>query len=346
MTPSRSAHGHTCERVEVEQVHRRLGDQRAGEQLRRPAGRDTRQLGPLGEPSSRRASACHSARSSRCSDRGDVGAVGGRRRAGEPGQRRNVLRGRHRARPAYRPARRTVAARRPSSIADVLAQRLDVVLVRRVARQPVAGQPAGAQRQRHRDVRLLVDARPRSPASRRRCRAPAAARTTSRTSAAPRGTSAGPRPRRTAPPGPRRSRRAPGQHLLGRWAPRGAPRWRTPAGPRCPGPRRPRALRRTTSTSASAPAASMLPSSVRCSASRSSVLSSTPAAAARRGARPPRAGGRCWTDVEHAEPHDTSRVRTTGRQVLGRISARPGVVVDGTARRSPRVGCRRARGSS
>ncbi len=56
--------------------------------------------------------------------------------------------------------------------------------------EPLPGEPAGAQRQRHRQVRRPRRCRPRSPASRRRCRAPAAARPTSRTSAGRPGRSA------------------------------------------------------------------------------------------------------------------------------------------------------------
>ena len=47
MTPSRSAHGQMSSSVDAEQVHRRLRDHRAGQQLPGPAGRDARQRGAL-----------------------------------------------------------------------------------------------------------------------------------------------------------------------------------------------------------------------------------------------------------------------------------------------------------
>ena len=45
MMPSRSAHGQTCTSRRSNSVHRRLGHDGAGEQLRGPAGRDAGQLG-------------------------------------------------------------------------------------------------------------------------------------------------------------------------------------------------------------------------------------------------------------------------------------------------------------
>ena len=98
---------------------------------------------------------------------------------------------------------------------------------------------------------------------------------------------------RPAEPPPDREERQPrlvrpGQHLqvdagLGRGprrapprrsVPRAAPRWRRPAGPRCPGPRRPPARRRTAlDQRVDARRRRCCPSSVRCSARRSSVLS-------------------------------------------------------------------------
>ena len=196
-----------------------------------------------------------------------------RRPAGRPGRRRRAARSSRAAygpseegaAPATRASERSVLdvpttrsgvpvlttprTHGPDLDPDVPAQRADVVGAGRVARQVLAGEPAGAQRQAQRGVRHLVHARPRSPASRRRCRAPAGARWTSRTSGVRRGRSAGPRPGRTAPAAARRCwpgcRPAPPR----RWGPRGSRWWRRRARPGRPGPRR-SAARRTMSTRA------------------------------------------------------------------------------------------------
>ena len=155
----------------------------------------------------------------------------------------------------------------------------------------------GAERQRHRDVRRPRRCRPRSPASRHRCRAPAAARPTSRTSGARRGTScrASSSPESTCSstpvsvahpaPAPRPSswRRVP-------------PTWRTPAGrrraacarPPCAPRRPPRPARRRRPRSARRRGRSARPGAARPSPS-------APATGARRGGRPPPAGARCWS---------------------------------------------------
>ena len=163
------------------------------------------------------------------------------------------------------------------------------------AGEPLAGQPAGAERQRQRDLRAPRRCRPRSPASRRRCRAPAAARPTSRTSGARPGRSSGPRPRRRAPAARRRSPRGPGPAPWPSWSRRAPPRWRT------------RAARRRRASSAALRAAATAvdqrvgaasveqpPSRPIRSASRSTASPSTPATGGRRGGRRPRADGRCW----------------------------------------------------
>src|SRR5664280_2112936 len=73
----------------------------------------------------------------------------------EPGQRPERLRCGH------RPVRSTELhqhrPQRRERRANVLAQRSHLLPPRRIAGQPLAGEPAGAQRQGERDVRLLVD---------------------------------------------------------------------------------------------------------------------------------------------------------------------------------------------
>ena len=80
-----------------------------------------------------------------------------RRRAGEPGQRPERLRRRDRrgpSRPRSTSAQRLVEA----STSTYSVSSSTSAARRRVARQPLAGEPAGTERQRQRDVRLLVDA--------------------------------------------------------------------------------------------------------------------------------------------------------------------------------------------
>ena len=153
MTPSRSAHGQTSSAGQVEQVHHRVGDERAGDQLRRPAGR---------HPGSSARSAAdilvsfgiHSARSSRSSARGTYGPSSDGAAPQIRASDRNVLL------VATAPLRLAGPQHRPGHAAISIRIRLrsaaHLVLVRRVGGQPLAGQPAGAERHRHRDGRLLV----------------------------------------------------------------------------------------------------------------------------------------------------------------------------------------------
>src|SRR5207249_4702415 len=77
------------------------------------------------------------------------------RRTGEAGERADRLRG------ADGEVRRTRApqltGRRGQDVVEVLAQRVDLLASRRVAAEVLAAEPRRAQRQRHRDVRLLVE---------------------------------------------------------------------------------------------------------------------------------------------------------------------------------------------
>ena len=68
ITPSRSAHGQISSSGEVEEVHHGVGDERAGDHLVGPAGRDTGQLGDLVRRSSRASLGIHSSRSARGQD--------------------------------------------------------------------------------------------------------------------------------------------------------------------------------------------------------------------------------------------------------------------------------------
>ena len=139
------------------------------------------------------------------------------------------------------PARSTVAGDRGHLDPDPPAQRPDLVLVRRVGGQPLPGQPAGAERDRHGDGRLLVG----PGRDLQRAAADVEHRQPTRGPAEPAayGEEGQPRlvltgqhlqvdPGLACGPGPAPSRRS---------APRAARRWRTPAPTRspCPRPARP-----------------------------------------------------------------------------------------------------------
>ena len=147
MTPSRSAHGQMSSSVDPEQVHRRLRDQRAGQQLRGPAGRDARAAsarcggGHPGQP----AATCGAG----VAAPGSAARTGPRPSGAAPAIRasdRNVLEvptdpvGRAGPDDTRRATRAILGP-------DLLAQRLDVRRVGRVAGQHLPGEPAGAQRQ-------------------------------------------------------------------------------------------------------------------------------------------------------------------------------------------------------
>ena len=241
MTPSRSAHGQMSSAVDAEQVHRRLGDERAGEQLAGPVRGDPGQRGALGRRSSptsrptmspsvrpregrarRTGPRCSGAApairaSERIVLRGAHGAVG-RAGLGQVGAARAAM--------SARTCLRSARARPPCPAGRRL--------------QQVAGEPAGAERQAERRVGLLVQPggeleraaadvdhqqRPLDQPNQRR-----AARKVSRASSSPREHLRGRRRSRSTDP-----RRAPRR----RWAPRGSRWWRRRGGPRRPGPRRP-----------------------------------------------------------------------------------------------------------
>ena len=177
---------------EVEQVHHRVGDQRAGDDLVRPARRDAGQVGDLlGRHLQQLRDPARAA-----SRRRAPGAPAARRPTGAAPQIRASERNVFEVATAWSGAGRSDRAGvagdvRPGSSGAARAPRPASSAVGEV----VAGQPAGAERQRLRDVRAPRRSRPRSPASRRRCRRRPAVPRTSRTTGARRGTSAGPRPR-------------------------------------------------------------------------------------------------------------------------------------------------------
>ena len=156
MTPSRSAHGQMSSAVDAEQVHRRLGDDRAGQQLAGPARRHARQ---------RRALRARSSSSSRPTMSRDVRQRRGPRRRRGP---RSWAR-RRRSGPATasscscRPRGRGHrpwsgrAARRAMSARTCLRSALTSAGSGGSCRcSEVAGEPAGAERQAERGVGLLV----------------------------------------------------------------------------------------------------------------------------------------------------------------------------------------------
>jgi len=161
-----------------------------------------------------------------------------------------------------------------------------------VATEAVAGEPPGAQWQRQRDLRFLVDAdaeferaAPMSSTSRRPADQPY--------HGGPRERSSAPRPHRTAPGVRRRSPRA--------RAPARSRSFRVPDGRRREREKifgaellRRRAGNGTASTSASAPASESRPSGPICSASRSTAFTECAGTDARPDARRPRADVRCW----------------------------------------------------
>ena len=210
ITPSRSAHGQICELGEVEDVHHRLGDERArarsggcGSARRRAASARSsativdQPRDPLLQVAERRAPGRPAVRRStgaapqiRASDRNvlDVAAA----MSGGPPRRRWPASRAMSARIFLRSARIGLSSGSP--VAEV------------VARQPGRARAASTRRRRAPRRR-----RRRSRASRRRCRRRPAARPTSRTSGVRRGRSAAPRPRPAGRRCGRRSRRRRGR---------------------------------------------------------------------------------------------------------------------------------------
>lgn len=138
-----------------EEVHRPLGDQRPGQQLRGP---------PLGDPGQTPALVGGHRRQlrhpllQRLAGQGAlyVQAVRGARGARDPGELLERLGGRH---DMVRTAEAAEFADRTGDLGPYMAaQRLHLRRVRRIARQPAGGEASGSERQRHRGVGLLVDA--------------------------------------------------------------------------------------------------------------------------------------------------------------------------------------------
>ena len=282
-------------------------------------------------------------------ERGDLGQPGAgehapgaragraRRRAGQPGQRAERLAGgddpvgRRRPRAAARPAC-------ASCRVDVLAQRGDLRLGRRVGVEPVAGEPGRAERQRDGDRRVLVGAGARARASRRRCRGRSGCRRSSRTSGARRGRSAAPRPRRTST---LRSTPAsfghPLQHLRRCCRRRARPRWRRRAARRSRAPSASLAgVDAPRATSASAPASAQVAVAGRCARPGAArTCASAAASAGRRGARRRPAGARCSTR-RPARRAACARTLSTSRRLDG-VPTATEVVSSGLPARVDRV---------
>ena len=228
MTPSRSAHGQMSSASTPSRSIAASATTAPASSCRARAGETPGQRGAL----RRRSSAA--SRSTQSRDVGRLAASAAAygpsedgRGPGDPGQRAQRLADVPTTRsggPAWMMPRSTA---RRSSARTCLRSARTVVGAGRVAGQRARGsagrRPAAGSARRP----APRPGRPRSPASRRRCRARAAARWTSRTSGARRGRSAAPRPRRRAPAG-----RRPGlvAHLAPapprRWAPRGSRWWR------------------------------------------------------------------------------------------------------------------------
>ena len=234
MTPSRSAQGQMSSSFKLEQVHGRVGDDRARGELAAPDRGHPGQLGPLGDGHAGPAARPCSVTVRVPQQPPDVRALARRRGAGDPGQLAEGLGGRDRVVGPPVPAapHPRCGRSRPARACAAAARRRPTAGRRAASSRVSRPAPSGSERAAR---RVLVDARPRSPASRRRCPASAAARPTSRTSAARPGTSAGPRPGRAAP-----GCSTPvcasicGQDLARRWPRRAPPRWRRPASPATP----------------------------------------------------------------------------------------------------------------
>ena len=199
MMPSRSAQGQISSSSAPKMSMHRVGHQRAGDELVGPVRGDPGQVAPLvvghpqqlGQPRARAPSADSTRRTNGPSADG--------RRAADPGQRAEGLRGGDRVVGGPEPEHRSGVA--GDLGADVLAQLADRASRRagpRAATRGSAGPPPAAATARRRAPRR---SRRRSPASRRRCRRPSAGPRTSRTTGVRRGRSAGPRPPRAAPRG-------------------------------------------------------------------------------------------------------------------------------------------------
>ena len=294
MMPSRSAHGQISSSGEVEEVHHRVGDQRAGDDLVRPARRDAR----AARPARRRVIAQQLGDRVRAAPRRpapDVPAgprpTAPRRRSGPASGTSSRSPPRGRAPAAQHRARRRGRCRPGSACA---------ARVRRPGRAPcrevLTGQPAGAERQRLGDVGRLVGAR--------RDLQRAAADVEDRQPA--RGPAEPPAYGQEGQPGLVLA----GQHLdvdpgllahvrrapRRSWSRRAPPRWRSRASPRSPCPRRPSSATPTKSVER-LDARRRSPRPTRRGARRAAAApcASTPAAARHRRARRPRAGARCWS---------------------------------------------------
>ena len=266
-------------RADLELRRRRTGPSRASATsapasscLARPDG-DPGQRGPLG--GRHRGQPRHPLRQRRrgsaCAAR--TGPPPERRRAGHPGQLLEASWRCATTGPGGRSGRDPPTV--PGDLGPhVAAQRPHGGLVRRVARRASCAvsraAPSGSDTA---DVRHPRRCRRRSPASRRRCRAPAAGRPTSRTSGARPGRSAAPRP---APDSTSRSTPVsvarPGEHLLavGRLADRGGGEGEQSSTPLSSATRR--ASRDLGDQGRRCPARAIAPSASRSSARRSSAL--------------------------------------------------------------------------
>ena len=155
MTPSRSAQGQISSWVTPIRSITASATMAPASSLGRPFGRDAREPGPLGlvQPGQPLRPQPHIAV---LKEPPGVEALARRRRPGDPGELPEGLRGADRV--VVRAAA-AQAARHPGDLRPhVPAQRAHLAGAGRVRGEPVPGEPAGAERQRHDGLGLLVEA--------------------------------------------------------------------------------------------------------------------------------------------------------------------------------------------